>query len=64
MISSRIETAGTLVLEKDRYELSPRLMELREKINNEEYLNNAIQRIAQVISRKLVEDPEELQFRD
>ena len=31
MISSRIETAGTLVLEKDRYELSPRLMELREK---------------------------------
>ena len=64
MISSRIETAGTLVLEKDRYELSPRLTELREKIHNEEYLNNAIQRIAQVISRKLVEDPEELQFRD
>lgn len=64
MISSRIETACTLVLEKDRYELSPRLMELREKIHNEEYLNNAIQQIAQVISKKLVEDPEELQFRD
>ena len=64
MISSRIETAGTLVLEKDRYELSPRLMELREKIHNKEYLNNAIQQIAQVISKKLVEDPEELQFRD
>ena len=64
MISSRTETAGTLVLEKERYELSPRLMELREKIHNEEYLNNAIQQIAQVISKKLVEDPEELQFRD
>ena len=64
MLSSRIETADQLVLEKDSYELSPRLMELREKIHNEEYLNNAIQQIAQVISKKLVEDPEELQFRD
>ncbi|MCR5401598.1 MAG: hypothetical protein K6E78_08395 [Treponema sp.] len=63
MISSSREAARTLVLEKD-CELSPRLMELRMKIHDEEYLNNAIQRIAQVISRKLVEDPEELQFRD
>ena len=64
MISSRTETAGTLVLEQDRYDLSPRLMEFREKIQNEENLNNAIQQIAQVISKKLVEDPEELQFLD
>ena len=63
MISSSREAARTLVLEKD-CELSPRLMELRMKIHDEEYLNNALQRIAQVISRKLVEDPEELHFRD
>lgn len=63
MISSSREAVGTLVLEEE-IELSPRLMELRRKIHDEEYLNNAIQRIAQVISKKLVEDPEELQFRD
>ena len=53
----------TLVLEREE-ELSPRLLELREKIHDKDYLNNAIFRIAQVISRKLVEDPDELQFRD
>ncbi len=63
MISSRKEAAGTLVLEREDV-LSPRLAELRAKIHDEEYLNNAIQRIAQVISKKLVEDPEELQIRD
>ncbi len=63
MISSRKEAAETLVLEREE-ELSPRLMELRSKIHDEEYLNNAIQRIAQVISRKLVEDPDELQIRE
>ncbi|MGP1496488.1 MAG: hypothetical protein ACTTJG_06775 [Treponema sp.] len=63
MTSTRKEAAGTLVLEGEG-ELSPRLMELRLKIHDEEYLNNAIQRIAQVISKKLVENPEELQIRD
>ncbi len=63
MISERRESAETLVLERETT-LSPRLLELREKIHDEEYLNNAIFRIAQVISRKLVEDPDELQFRD
>ena len=63
MISGRRETSRTLVLER-KHEISPRLLELREKIQDKEYLDNAIQRIAQVISRKLVEDPEELQFRD
>lgn len=58
------ETA-TLVLEKtDVSGLSPRILELREKIQNQEYLDNAIQRIAQVISNHLIEDPEELKFRD
>lgn len=64
MISRRAEAAGTLVLETERYSISPRLLELREKIHDEEYVNNAIQRIAQVISKKLVEEPVELQFRD
>ena len=32
--------------------------------DNKRIFNNAIFRIAQVISRKLVEDPDELQFRD
>ncbi|MBQ1949684.1 MAG: hypothetical protein II367_05970 [Treponema sp.] len=63
MISERRKSADTLVLEREA-SLSPRLLELREKIHDEEYLNNAIFRIAQVISRKLVEDPDELQFRD
>ncbi|MCR5494830.1 MAG: hypothetical protein K6F15_04260 [Treponema sp.] len=63
MISERRESTETLVLEQEET-LSPRLLELREKIHDEEYLNNAIYRIAQVISRKLVEDPDELQFRD
>ena len=63
MISGRRESSMTLVLEREE-ELSPRLLELREKIHDKDYLNNAISRIAQVISRKLVEDPDELQFRD
>ncbi|MEE1212320.1 MAG: hypothetical protein UHO11_07485 [Treponema sp.] len=63
MISERRDAVSTLVLEREE-SLSPRLLELREKIHDEDYLNNAIFRIAQVISRKLVEDPDELQFRD
>lgn len=63
MISTRKEVAGTIVLEREDV-LSSRLAELRAKIHDEEYINNAIQRIAQVISKKLVEDPDELQFRD
>ena len=55
----------TLVLEKTEVEdLPPRILELRKKIHSEEYLNNAILRIAHVISTKLVENPEELKLRD
>lgn len=64
MISEQKNVAGTLVLEKNRDVLSSRLMELRVKIHDEDYVNNAIQRIAQVISKKLVEDPAEFLFRD
>lgn len=57
--------ATTLVLEKtEELNLSPRILELRKKIQNQDYLDNAIQRIAQVISNHLIEDPEELKFRD
>ncbi|MCR5285260.1 MAG: hypothetical protein K6D95_06660 [Treponema sp.] len=56
---------ATLVLEKTEVEdLPPRILELRKKIHSEEYLNNAILRIAHVISTKLVENPEELKLRD
>ncbi len=64
MISNRRQAAATLVLEKADNCLDPRLLDLRKKIHDEDYVNNAIQRIAQVISRKLVERPEELKFRD
>jgi hypothetical protein len=66
MISGgKSSSAATLVLEKEQdYELSPRLLELREKIKSQEYLENAILRIATVISGRLLEDNEELKFRD
>ncbi len=66
MISSvaRKETV-TLVLEKtEEQELSPRILELRKKIHSKEYLDSAIQRIAHVISTKLIENPEELKLQD
>ena len=57
--------ATTLVLDKtEELNLSPRILELRKKIQNQDYLDNAIQRIAQVISNHLIEDPDELKFRD
>jgi hypothetical protein len=62
---SGVKTAA-LVLEKKKGEiLSSRLLELRAKIQDEEYIDNAIERIAQVISKKLIEDPEDdTLFRD
>ncbi len=57
--------ATTLVLEKtESAGLSPRILELRKKIQNQEYLDSAIGRIAEVISNHLIEDPAELKFRD
>lgn len=37
---------------------SDRVLELRQKIHDTEYVEFAVQRIAQVLSRKLVEDNE------
>lgn len=42
---------------------SPRIMELRQKIHDDEWVDFAVQRIAQVLSRKLVEGEEQLQMR-
>ena len=66
MISGGKSTgAATLVLERtETIDLSPRILELRKKIQSPEYLDNAIQRIAQVISNHLIDDPDELKFRD
>jgi len=66
MISgTHVSSTATLVLEKTSVDnLSPRILELRKKIHNKEYLENAIQRIAQVISNKLVENSEELKLRE
>lgn len=64
---SRAASAGsaTMVLERtDEMDLSPRILELRKKIHSEEYLNNAILRIATVLSGKLIENSEELKFSD
>jgi hypothetical protein len=63
MISSAEVAVGTLVLQNQKEKtISPRLLELRKKIQDEDYIDNAILRIAQVISRKLVENPEELKM--
>ncbi len=65
MISgARVSQANTLVLEKtEEQQLSPRILELRKKIQSSEYIDNAILRIAQVISNKLMENSEELKIR-
>lgn len=39
---------------------SERVLELRQKIHDDDYVNYAVQRIAQVLSRKLVEDSERM----
>ena len=39
---------------------SPRVMELRQKIHDEEWVDFAVQRIAQVLSRKLVEGDDQV----
>ncbi|MBC6713323.1 hypothetical protein H9I37_04865 [Treponema sp. Marseille-Q3903] len=66
MISGGKSTGTTtLVIDKtEEIDLSPRILELRKKIQSQEYLDNAIQRIAQVISNHLIEYPDELKLRD
>ena len=59
--STSIAATDVLVMEKNKEQkLSPRILELRKKIYDQEYSDNAIQRIAQVISGKLIETSDEL----
>jgi len=39
---------------------SPRIMELKQKIHDNDYVDYAVQRIAQVLSRRIVEDSEQI----
>ena len=66
MISGGKSTGTTTLVidETEEIDLSPRILELRKKIQSQEYLDNAIQRIAQVISNHLIEYPDELKLRD
>lgn len=65
MVSESSKATATLVLERtDETKLSPRILELRKKIRSEEYIESAIQRIAQVISNRLIENSDELRLRD
>lgn len=56
-VSSRVEEKCV-----DKY-LSQKVIDLRVKIHDEDYINNAVQRIAMVLSRELVRPPEELKLR-
>lgn len=62
MTSTTRFTSASIVLKSDNG-VSPRILELRKKIHNREYIDNAVQRIAQVISKKLIDEPDELKFR-
>ncbi len=48
----------TAVSKSSDAQFSERVLELRRKIHDSEYLDFAVQRIAQVLSRRLVEDNE------
>lgn len=54
--------SSSAVLSGDAEKLSPKVIELRVKIQDKDYLNSAIQRIAQVLSNRLVENPKELKL--
>lgn len=60
-MSTALDCASYDVEEKME-ELSPRLLELRTKIRDENYLDNAINRIAYILSKNLIDNPEELQL--
>lgn len=49
-------TAAKTILSSSEY--SPRVIELRKKIHDASYVDYAVQRIALVLSRRLVEDDE------
>lgn len=42
--------------------IPPRLLELRTKIHDVSYIDSAINRIAFILSKNLIDNPEELRF--
>ncbi len=65
MISGMTSDINSAYVIQERQEQpASRILELRKKIHSEEYINSAILRIAQVISRKLVETQDELILRE
>lgn len=52
--------SSTALKNTSEEELSPKVRELRLEIHDENYINNAIQRIAVVLSRRIVEKPQNL----
>ncbi len=50
----------TSISKSDGVVYSDRVLELRQKIHDVEYMDFAVQRIAQVLSRKLVEDSDRI----
>ena len=61
MISdAKIKTASVMYTEET---LPPRILELRKKIRDDAYLDSAVQRIAQVLSSRLVENAGQMQLK-
>ncbi|MCH5283095.1 MAG: hypothetical protein J1E59_05515 [Treponema sp.] len=48
--------------DQETQNISPRLLELRTKIHDVNYLDNAINRIAYILSKNLIDNSEELQL--
>ncbi len=64
MISESRKTVEILLMEETENCSNSKVLELRRKIHDKDYINNAVQRIAQVISKKLVERSDELKFQN
>ncbi len=64
MISESRKAVEILLMEETENCSNSKVLELRRKIHDKDYINNAVQRIAQVISKKLVEKSDELKFQN
>ena len=61
LTATKAKSSSVMVMDRKNEEFSSqRILELRQKIHDPSYINNSIQRIAYVISKRLVENPEEL----
>lgn len=61
LTATTAKSSSVMVMDRKNDEFSSdRILELRQKIHDPMYINNSIQRIAYVISKKLIENPEEL----